>query len=145
MKNYINPIYLFAFFFSLIIITGCEKKEEEPDKTALLTSHLWNFSELTTTSTDPNVQLAVNLVAAFLTNATMTFAPGGTYTITMLGQPDTGSWEFNASETTITLNKGTDDESIQEIIKLTSSVLETKEIMQDEELGEFDITYHWIK
>lgn len=144
MKKIINPIYLFAFF-SIMIIIGCEKKEEEPDKTALLTNHTWNFSELTTSSTDADVQLAVNLIAAFMTNATMTFTTGGTYTITMLGQPATGSWEFNASETTITLDKGTEDESVQDIIKLTSSVLETKEMVQDVDYGEFDISYHWIK
>lgn len=144
MKKSICLISLIAFL-TLLIFTGCEKKEEEPDKTALLTNHAWNFDELTTSSDSADIQMAVAFIAAFMNNATMTFATNGTYTLVMLSTPGTGTWEINASETTITLDKGTDDESVQEIIKLTSSVLETKEIVQDIDYGEFDINYHWIK
>ena len=42
MKKSIYLISLIAFI-TLIIFTGCEKKEEEPDKTALLTNHAWNI------------------------------------------------------------------------------------------------------
>lgn len=145
MKRIHGILSFVVLLFALIIISGCEKKEDEPDKTALLISHVWNFDQLTTSSTNADIQLAVNLIAAFMTNATMTFASNGTYTMVVLGQPDTGTWELNEAETSITLNKGTDDESIQQIIRLTSSVLEAKEIVVDEDYGEFDITYHWIK
>ena len=145
MKKLVNLSSLIAFFLALIIITGCEKKEEEPDKTALLTNHVWKFSSLSTSSTNSNIQFAVNLVAAFMTNATMTFATNGTFTMVILQQEQPGTWELNAGETTLTLNKGTADESVQQIINLTSTVLETKENLNDVDYGEYDITYHWIK
>jgi hypothetical protein len=145
MKTKTSLYSLFALFFALFIISSCEKKEEEPDKTALLTNHVWNFDKLTTSSTDPDILLAVNLLGALMTGGTLTIAANGTYTMTLLGLPDAGTWELNDNETTFTLNKGTDDESVQEIIKLTSTVFETKEMMDDEDYGEFDINYHWKK
>jgi len=145
MKNKIRLLSLFSLFFALFIISSCEKKEEEPDRTALLTNHVWKFSQLTTSSTNSNIQLGVNLAAALMTNATLTFAANGTYTMVVLSQPDAGIWELDASETTLTLNKGTEDESVQQIIKLTSSVLDTKENLTDVDYGDYDVNYHWIK
>ena len=147
MKNFLRIYSLVIIAFALFNITGCEKKDKDDDvdKKDLITSHIWNFDELTTTSDSADVQLGVILIAAFMTNATLSVSANGTYTMTILGEPDDGTWEFNASETSVILDKGTVDEIEQQIIQLTSSVLELKEIVEDPDYGNFDMTYRWIK
>jgi hypothetical protein len=147
MKKILRYSVLSFLILSILAITGCKKDDEGngPDKSSLLTAHVWKFSSITTSSTDPDVQLAVNLVAAFMTNGTMTYAAGGTYTITMLGQSDSGTWELSADGKTITVDKGTADETFHTIKTLTADVLEFSESVVDEDLGTFDITYKWVK
>ena len=148
MKNILQLSVSTVFLVALITMTGCKKDsngENEADKKVLLTSHIWKLNDLSTTSTDSNVQLAVNLMKVLMGNATLNYTTRGTYTISLLGVSDSGSWEFNAGETSIIMDKGTADESEEIIVKLTSDVLELKENVQDVDLGNFSITYKWIK
>jgi hypothetical protein len=147
MKNLLRHSYLSILVIAILSMAGCEKKDDEngPDKKALLTAHIWKFESLTTTSTDTQVQLAVNLMAAFMTNATLNISADGTYTMTILGESDSGIWELNEDGTKLTIDKGTEDESVQTIVTLTSDVLEFLETVTDEDYGTFDVKYKWVK
>jgi hypothetical protein len=148
MKNLLRFSISTLLILELFTMTGCKKDdngENSPNKKDLLTSHIWKFDDLSTTSTDSNIQLAVGLIKAFMGNATINFTTGGTYTRSMLGENENGSWEFNAGETSIIMDKGTADESEVIIVQLTSTVFEFKENVQDVDLGNFDLTYKWIK
>jgi hypothetical protein len=145
MKNLLRYSILSILVLSVIAI-GCDKDEDGngPDKQGLLTAHVWNFDKLTTNSTDQDVQLLVNLMGAFMTGATATFSANGTYTISILGETDSGTWELSGDGKKIIMDKGTDDETEVTIVTLTSDVLEFKESVTDEGLT-FDVTYRWIK
>jgi hypothetical protein len=147
MKNLLRYSVLSLLALSILAITGCKKDDEGngPDKNSLLTAHVWKFSTLTTSSTDPDVQLIVNLMAAFLTNSTISYAAGGTYTITMLGESDSGTWELSADGKTITVDKGTEDEGVHTIKTLTADVLEFSETVEEEGYDTFEVTYKWVK
>ena len=147
MKKLLRYSTITLLIFVVFALTGCEKDDngDGPDKKTLLTAHVWKYDKLTTTSTDSEVQLLINLLAAFMTNATANFAADGTYTITILDQPDSGTWELSADGTKLTFDKGTDDETVQSITTLTSDVLESIESTVDLDYGNFDVTYRWVK
>jgi hypothetical protein len=148
MKNLLRLSISTFLILTLFTMTGCKKDDagkNAPDKKTLLTSHIWKFDNLTTTSTNSDILLIVGLMKTFMGNATVNFTTGGTYTRSMLGESDNGSWEFNAGETSIIMDKGAADESEVIIVQLTSDVLEFKENVQDDNLGTFDVNYKWVK
>lgn len=136
------PLSIIACF--LFSITGCKKDDKDPDITTLLTKHVWKIWELSTTSTDPDIQLAVTYKSSQMTNAELQFRMDGYYFIVIHQQSDMGTWELNANETAIIVDKGTIHETEWEILQLTKSQLELKEYVDDKTLGTFDITYNWV-
>lgn len=140
MKSFIRIAFVLFLSVSLIFVSSCKKDEDDPDKTGLLTSHIWNFDDLTTSSTNSDVQLMINFVKALMTDATLEFTSGGSYTLTAMDESESGSWSFNTDETELLL-----DGSPAEILTLTSSVLEFKQQEDDEEYGQYTVTYRWVK
>lgn len=148
MKKILRVSISTIFLLALITITSCKKdknSDSSTDKKTLLTSHIWKYNDLSTASTDVNIQVYVGLMKAFMINATVSFTTGGIYTEVTLGDTSTGTWEFNATETSIIIDKGTADENEIIISQLTSDVLEVKENTQDVDLGNFQVTYKWVK
>lgn len=148
MKNLMRLSISTLLILALFTMTGCKKDDDggnSPNKKALLTSHIWKFNDLSTTSTDSNFQLAISLMKALMGNATMNFTTSGSYTMSTLGGSDNGSWEFKAGETSIIMDKGTANEYEAIIVQLTSAVLEYKQNVHNDTLGDFDITYTWAK
>ena len=147
MKKILRYTLLSLIAISVLAVNGCKKNDDEngPDKGSLITSHTWNFSSLTTSSTDPMVQAVVNLAAAFFTNGTLTFSSGGTYTMSILGSSGGGTWELSADGSTLTFDKGTEDELIYSVITLTSDVLSYSFTDVDEDLGTYDMIFKWVK
>jgi hypothetical protein len=147
MKKILRFSLLCLMGISILALDGCKKNDEEngPDKSSLITAHTWRFASLTTTSSDAMVQATVNLVAAFFTNATATFASGGTYSMTILGTSGGGTWEMSADGSTLTLDKGTEDEVVYTVTTLTSDVLMYSITDVDEDLGTYDMNFKWIK
>jgi hypothetical protein len=78
-------------------------------------------------------------------NATVNFDAAGTYTGSMTGQTENGSWEFNAGETSIIIDKGTAYETEAIIVQLTSGVLELNVLYQDVNLGNVPVTIKLVK
>ncbi len=147
MKNLLRYSLLTFLIFALFTLTGCENGDNGngADKTVLLTAHIWKFDKLSTTSTDPEIQMSANFLSAFFTNSTLNFAADDTYTWTIMDMPTSGTWEWNADKTKITLDKGTEDEAVQTISTLTSDVLEVIETGMLEDIGNVDVTMRWVK
>jgi len=151
MKNLLRLSISTLLILVLFTMNDCKKNAEEPkeeiglNKKALLTSHIWKFDNLSTTSTNPIIQLAVSLVKASYKSATMNFTTDGTYTGSLLGQSENGSWEFNAGETSIIIDKGTAYETEAIIVQLTSVVLELNVLYQDVNLGNVPVTIKLVK
>ena len=148
MKNTLHLSISTIILMVLVTMTGCKKDNDsknELNKKVLLTSHIWKFNDLSSTSTDSNIQLAVSLIKALKGNASINFTTGGTYTMSLLAGSDNGSWEFNAGETSIIMDNGTAYESEEIIVQLTSNILEFKENVQDADLGNFNVTFKWVK
>ena len=63
MKKILRYTLLSLIAISVLAVNGCKKNDDEngPDKGSLITSHTWNFSSLTTSSTDPMVQAVVRV------------------------------------------------------------------------------------
>lgn len=100
------------------IFTSC--KEDLKTNRELLTEPTWKFS--TATGTD-SLSIALSLV--FLNGVTQTYAEDGTYALEIPSVSDsqTGTWELDTDDVTLTLDKGTEDESIVGISELTESIL----------------------
>ena len=148
MKNLLRLSISTLLILALFTMNGCKKNADEENglnKKALLTSHIWKFDDLSTTSTDFNIQLFVGLAKALYGSATMNFTTGGTYTGSMLGQSENGPWEFNAGETSIIMDKGTAYETEAIIVQLTSVVLKLNVLYQDVDLGNFPVTIKLVK
>ena len=147
MKNLLRYSVLTFLIFTVIVLTGCEKDDNGPDKNALLTAHIWNFDDLSTTSADPDIKQITNMMAAFLAYSTLDFDTDGTFS-EIWPEMDanlTGTWELNADGTNLTFNKGTDDETVSSILTLTSDVLELNATVVEEDYGNYDVTYRWVK
>lgn len=112
-------------------------------KKPLLTSHIWKFNDLS--STNFFAQIYINSLKESMINAIVNFDAAGTYTGSMTGQTETGSWEFNADETSIIIDKGTAYETKADIVQLTSNVLELNTTYHDATLGNFPVTIKLVK
>jgi Bacterial Ig-like domain (group 2) len=119
----------------------CQVTVNSLSKKILLTSHIWKFNDLS--STNWLAQLYINSLN--MTNTTVNFDAAGTYTGSMTGQTENGSWEFNADETSIIIDKGTAYEIKADIVQLTSNVLELNAIYHDATLGNFPVTIKLVK
>ena len=148
MKKFLRFSVLCLMGISVLVLDGCKKNDGEngPDTGSLLTAHTWKFATLTTTSSDVTVQAAVAMIAAFLTNATATFSNDGTYSMTILGSSGGGTWEMSEDGSTLTLDKGTEDEAAYTISTLTSDVLMYGVSVEDADLGmTYDMNFKWVK
>ena len=152
MKNLLRLSISTLLILALFTMNGCKKNAEEPkeenslSKTILLTSHIWKFNDLSTTSLNPLIQVAVNYAkASYGKNATINFLIDGTYTGSVTGQTENGYWEFNADETSIIIDKGTAYEIKANIIQLTSNVLELNATYHDATLGNVPVTIKLVK
>lgn len=98
--------YLTAVLLLLFAFSSCEKKLTDEEQ--LLTSHIWKWTERTTTRTE---QWYKDYIADMNTeNASQRckFLEGGTFTINDLDNPNdppiTNSWELKDGNTVLVLN-----------------------------------------
>jgi hypothetical protein len=124
-------------FGILILITAnsCKKYSDEE----LLTNHIWKWDRMTTNSANEDVQNMVTLLNVFMTGATMEFRADGTYTATILNNPEDGTWELPDDNTLIT------DADQMTIIKLTESELVLEGEQADDDLGAYTVVMYWKK
>jgi hypothetical protein len=95
-----------------ISLTSCKKEDPAPTKTELL-AKTWKISEFYEDGqliSDPS-----------LASVRLTFNANGTYTSVGFGSNSTGSWEFNADDTRILMDKGTVDEFTGSVVTLSTT------------------------
>jgi hypothetical protein len=147
MKKLFRYSVLTIMVLAVIALSGCEKNDTDngTDKYALLTANIWNFDKLSTRSTNSDIHLLVDLTATLFTDATLKFNANGHYTLTIMGIAGNGTWELNNDETKLILDKGTENEATHNLAKLTSDILEYNESVVEEGIGNFELTYRWVK
>jgi hypothetical protein len=134
----INRISAFLVLAALLATSGCNLFKASYDD--LLTDHIWNFDKITTNSTDETVQGIVALTGAFMTGATLQFYTNGTYTITIMGESENGTWNLIDDDEVLLMDS---DEMI--IIELSKDelILEGEEV--DNEYGTYSVTMYFEK
>jgi len=138
--KYSSPILLIFFLFAAL---GCEKDANLSDE-ELLTSHIWRFSEMTANTDNADVLSLIGFAEALMTVGTVNFHEGGVYTMTAMQQSDDGIWELSADGTTLTMDKGTEDESATTLASITLSKMTWED--DGDYLGTlFTTTTVWIK
>ena len=132
---------LMLALFSVALLTGCEK-----DPSTLLTDGIWNFSNLTTTSTDEDHTALIALFKAFMTDATLEFNGDGTFIMNspLAEDPTTGTWELIGDDQLI---MDPDDEvaSTANIETLSKDQLVFIETFYDLDNNPFSVTTSWTK
>jgi len=137
MKKLSRFSCLFAALLLLFATSGCEKKS----KTELLTSHIWNWNKLTTTSVDQNIQAIVALANVLMIGATWEFYENGTCTMTpTTGDPQNQTWELSDDENELIL-----DGEAMPIKKLTDDDLILEGEETSDQYGTYLITMYWEK
>lgn len=126
---------ILTLLFILLSVTGCEKMSDEE----LLTSHVWKWDRMTTTSTDENVLVIMAFANAIMTGATFEFLENGTYNLTATNYTDSGTWELIDDDTVLM------DTDEMTIVKLTKDELVLEGIEVDDELGAYSVTMYLKK
>ncbi|MBJ6118517.1 hypothetical protein JAO76_09965 [Pontibacter sp. BT310] len=113
--------YLFA---ALLMVTtvSCDDDDDDsvPNNTSLLTASEWTGDKVYFQGMDVTNN---PLSPIDVKNVKITFMSDGTYSGQIEGISQSGTWEFNQTETQIIMDKGTDDELIVDVKKLTSTEL----------------------
>jgi len=104
--------------FLIIFFTACNDDDDPAvlTNTQLITAAPWLFSSLSTGDATLDT-----FFSALFTGFSITFAADGTYTVTILGITEPGTWRFNVEETQFVLDEGTMDESVSNIITLNTT------------------------
>jgi len=150
MKRYLKCLSLFLFYILIFATTGCE--EENKNKEALLTAHMWKFDKMETNSTNQDILDAMVFANALLASVGLewTFDTDGSHTLTAtnLDPPESeeGTWELSSDGKTLFIEKGTVDEEEMTIRTLTSDKLVFEEESWDDDLDVYyKVSNHWKK
>lgn len=140
MKAITKILSLGTMFALLLMVTGCEKSEED-----LITAHPWKWNKITADSDDEGVQAGIAFVNALMTGSVWTFYTDGTYkvTSTLSSTPSEGTWELVA-KSKIKLVTGSDVDNMT-IIKLTKNELVVEAKKFNEELNKTITTTIYLK
>ena len=107
------------------------------DKT--LTQYFIDVMELPPADAQAYTDLLEQLMAQSFTG-TITIKSNGTYTATLGGEADSGTWSLNGDQTELTITSGTDGPMTFDVVQLTSSELHIHAIVvTSEDLNGDDI------
>lgn len=135
----INKITVFTVVLTALLASGgCNIFK--PNNDDLLTDHLWKFDKITTTSTDETIQSLVAFTGAMMTGATLEFHTDGTYTLSMAGEMEDGTWELIDDDEVLLMDT---DELI--IIKLTKDELVLESEVVNNEYGTYTVSLYFEK
>lgn len=113
--------YLFAALL-MVTLVSCDDDDDDatPDKEALLTAGVWTGSKIYYNGVDMTEDFSSFLDVE---STTIRFFNDGTYTVDVDGNAEDGTWEYTNNQTQILMDKGTDDELVADVNKLTSTEL----------------------
>jgi hypothetical protein len=114
---------LVILFLAVAAFTACSKEEGiAPNAEKALTRQAWKGDQVL-------VNGQADTSGFFdIKNTQITFEDGGTYKVKDLssGDEDSGKWELNEEETKVTMDKGTSDEEIWDLIDCNKKKLTMK-------------------
>jgi hypothetical protein len=138
MEKKMTNLRIFSLVFIMgLILAGCKKSETATDNivgtwTAGSATYsamvgdktlLQYFTDVVGLSAE-DAQTQVNLIAAILQQSltgTITVKSDKTYTSTLGGTPDSGTWSLSADEKKLTIDSSTEDPVIMDVQELSSS------------------------
>ena len=143
MKTNIKILRNFTFvLLTGLILSSCTKKDTASDN--IIGVWTVNAADLTLTVGDKTLEEYLVDIAGFSALEAQTFVSyfeagvgagitgsieiksDGTYTATLGGEADTGTWSLNSDGTMITIDSDSDDPMTLEILELTSGKLKIK-------------------
>jgi len=142
LKSKVQFFLLLGIMFAFITFTGCNKDNENPDDAASKLIGLWTISDAQVDATINGLSITDFLIdmlglseveaAAYATlfnqlilinfTGTIEFKANNTYVIDIGAATDDGTWSMNADGDKITMDAGTVDEQVIDIISLTSNM-----------------------
>lgn len=123
---------------SIMLFSGCEK-----DNLDLLSGSKWDFENLTTPSSNEDVQALVALGKALMTDGTLEFSSGGDYTLdSPTISSETGTWELVGNNQLIFNDGIPRTATIDEISKSKLVYIETYVYLDTET---YTVKYTWVK
>ncbi|MFN2378674.1 MAG: hypothetical protein ABR519_00525 [Bacteroidales bacterium] len=138
MKRIILFPGAFLLFTAMLLFSGCEK-----DNLDLLSGSTWDFENLTTTSSNEDIQTLIALGKALMTDGTLEFASGGDYTLdSPTINTETGTWELVGNNQLIFNNGTPRTATIDEISKKKLVYIETYLYLDSET---YTVKYTWVK
>lgn len=140
MKTAIRFSKYMAMALLLLIVSSCEK-----DNVVLLTDGVWDFSNLTTTSTDQTATTFIAGYKAIHTDATLEFKSDKTYTknAPLFESAEAGTWEL-FGDSQIVFNFG-DLHNTAALEKLTKNELVYIETYLDGQGDPYPATFKWVR
>lgn len=148
MKNF---RLLFFLLLSVVAVplTSCGDDDDddfvEPSRRELLSDKAWKGTALYAESQDIT-QVMADSIGLDIRQLTMKFNTNGTYTSEYKNMPDdNGKWEFANNEQDIIFDKGTADENMVRIGRLTSTELYLNQTlnMEDENGNPVELDVEW--
>lgn len=123
---------------AIMLFSGCEK-----DNLDLLSGSKWDFNNLTTPSSNEDVQALVALGKALMTDGTLEFSSGGDYTLdSPTISSETGTWELVGNNQLIFNDGIPRTATIDEISKSKLVYIETYVYLDTET---YTVKYTWVK
>jgi hypothetical protein len=151
MEKKMTNLRIFSLvFFMGLILAGCKKSETATDKiVGTWTSQSGTYTAMVGDKTllqyytdvlgmpAEDAQTQINLFAAILQQfitGTITVKSDNTYTDTLGGTPDSGTWSLSADEKKLTIDSSTEDPVTMDVLELSSSkmILESTETIPDD-------------
>jgi hypothetical protein len=138
MKRTVSFTGALLLLTAMLLFSGCEK-----DNLDLLSGSKWDFENLTTSSSNEDIQSLIALGKALMTDGTLEFSSGGDYTMdSPTINAETGTWELVGNNQLI-FNDGTPrTATIDELSKKKLVYIETYVYLDSET---YTVKYTWVK
>ncbi|MFZ9982074.1 MAG: hypothetical protein ACO3FI_08595 [Cyclobacteriaceae bacterium] len=150
-KKYYRSIYILLIS---LIMWSCGNENDPSPSSAELILGSWNYSTIDVTLKAGNQSFVNYLISQGFSaeeaellssefasvfedlDVKIDFKKGGTYSRTAEGSTESATWELSSDGKTLTLNKGTTDETVWKVTKLTDKNLNLSTELTDDSLGD---------
>ena len=151
-KIFLNPVKMLAILSAVVVLSACNKDDDENQADYLIGTWSTSASSFSATinnqamsqylvdvmgSTPADAQFSVNLFNLMLQQSftgTITFKSDNTYTSTLGGQTENGTWTLGSDIQKLTIDPSTGGAVVFDVAQLTPSTLQiqTEETFMDD-------------